>query len=157
MLLTYNHTFAVKGGVGVENFGRNAPPTISVYATKYALAVRKNLVPVLAEATQLPGLYNMFCYQDEPFHAGPESFDQSEEARHQFRKRFGYDLPLDVGATRNSPREWLDLINFQSDVTEDRNVKFQVLNKTIVFDTEAPRQKPQLLRLLASRNPRQSV
>jgi len=112
MFLTYNHTFA-KGGV--ENFGRNTPPSISVYAAEYALAIRKNLVPVLAEGAQLLGLHNMFCYQDEPFHAGPESFDLSDEAMYQFRKRFGYELPLDVGAARNSPREWLDLINFQSD------------------------------------------
>lgn len=42
-------------------------------------------------------------------------------------------------------------------VTEGRNVKFQVLDHTIVFDAEAPRQKPQLLRLLASRKPQQSI
>jgi hypothetical protein len=112
MFITYNRTFE-KGGV--EIFGRNAPPSISVYAAEYAPAVRKTLQPVLAETKLLPGLYNLFCYQDEPFHAGPESFDQSEAAKLQFRKRFGYDLPLDMAATRNSPKEWLDLINFQSD------------------------------------------
>jgi len=90
MFFTYNYTFA-KGGV--ENFGRNAPPAISVYVAEYAVAVRKNFAPVLAEGTQLPGFNNLFCYQDEPFHAGPESFDLSDEARHQFHKRFGYDLP----------------------------------------------------------------
>ena len=90
MFFTYNYTFA-KGRV--ENFGRNAPPAISVYVAEYAVAVRKNFAPVLAEGTQLPGFNNLFCYQDEPFHAGPESFDLSDEARHQFHKRFGYDLP----------------------------------------------------------------
>lgn len=112
MFLTYNRTFE-KGGV--ENFGRNAPPPISVYAAEYAPAVMKNLAPVLAETKRLPGMYNLFCYQDEPFHAGPESFDRSPEAQQQFRKRFGYELPMDVEAAGHSPKQWLDLINFQSD------------------------------------------
>jgi hypothetical protein len=112
MFLTYNQTFA-KGGV--ENFGRNVPPPISVYAAGYEAAIKRNLAPVLAEAAQLPGLYNMFCYQDEPFHASPRCFDFSEDARLEFRKRFGYEIPTDIEAARKSPKQWLDLINFQSD------------------------------------------
>ncbi len=112
MFLTYNRTFA-KGGV--ENFGRNLPPPISVYAPGYPDAVKKNLAPVLAEAARLPNLYNMFCYQDEPFHAGEQSFDFSENARREFRKRFGYEIPTDLEVARQSPKQWLDLINFQSD------------------------------------------
>lgn len=112
MFLTYNHTFE-KGGV--ENFGRNGPPPISVYAPGYLDAVKKNLTPVLAEAARLPKLYNMFCYMDEPFHAGPQSFDSSAEAQQEFRKRFGYDMPPDIEAARELPKQWLDLINFQSD------------------------------------------
>lgn len=112
MFITYNHTFD-KGGV--ENFGRNAPPPVSVYAQEYVDAVRKNLAPVLAEARRLPSLYNIFCYQDEPFHAGSQSFDFSVDAQREFRTRFGYELPLEVEAARTSPKQWLDLINFQSD------------------------------------------
>jgi len=112
MFITYNHTFE-KGGV--ENFGRNAPPPISVYAQEYVDAVRKNLAPVLAEATRLPSLYNIFCYQDEPFHAGSQAFDFSADAQREFQTRFGYEMPLDVEAARTSPKQWLDLINFQSD------------------------------------------
>lgn len=112
MFLTYNHTFEHGG---VENFGRNAPPAISVYAKGYADAVRKNLAPVLVEAARLPQLYNIFCYQDEPFHAGPQSFDFSAEAQREFRSRYGYEMPLEVEAARTSPKQWLDLINFQSD------------------------------------------
>lgn len=112
MFLTFNHTFA-KGGV--ENFGRNLPPPISVYASGYLDAVKKNLAPVLAEAARLPNLFNMFCYQDEPFHAGPQSFDFSEDARREFQKRFGYEIPTNLEAAHQSPKQWLDLINFQSD------------------------------------------
>lgn len=110
--ITYNRTFE-KGGV--ENFGRIEPPPISVYSAEYLPAVKKNLAPVLAEARQLAGLYNLFCFQDEPFHARPESFDGSEAALEEFQKRYGYAMPADTQATRNSPKQWLDLINFQSD------------------------------------------
>ena len=112
MFFTFNHNF---DNGGVENFGRDAAPAISVYAPDYSLAVRKNLAPVLAEAERIQGLDYIFCYQDEPFHAGPQSFDFSVETKQEFRKRFGYEMPLDMAAARESPKQWLDLINFQSD------------------------------------------
>lgn len=112
MYITYNHTFE-KGGV--ENFGRNDPPPISVYSPDYISAVKKNLAPVVAEARQLNHLYNIFCYQDEAFHALPESFDRSNAAQQEFQKRYGYAMPTDAEVARNSPKQWLDLINFQSD------------------------------------------
>ncbi len=112
MYITYNHTFE-KGGV--ENFGRTEPPLISVYSADYLPAVKNNLAPVVAEARQLPGLYNLFCYHDEPFHARVESFDKSDAAQQEFHKRYGYPMPADPAAARNSPKQWLDLINFQSD------------------------------------------
>lgn len=113
MFLTYNYTFAA--GHGVEIFGRDVPPAVSVYSSHYPEAVRRNLTPVLQKLKQLPGVYNLFCYQDEPFHARSQSFDTSEAARTEFRARYGYDMPLDTDAARRAPREWLDLINFQSD------------------------------------------
>ena len=112
MFFTFNYTFA-KGGV--ENFDRNLPPPISVYAPGYIDAVKKDLAPVLAEAARLPNLYNLFCYQDEPFHAGPQSFDFSEDSRREFQKRFGYEIPTNFEVARKLPKQWLDLINFQSD------------------------------------------
>jgi len=113
MFLTYNYTFAA--GHGVEIFGRDAPSAVSVYSSDYPEAVRRNLAPVLQKLKQLPGVYNLFCYQDEPFHARSQSFDTSEAARSQFRERYGYDMPLDIDVARSAPREWLDLLNFQSD------------------------------------------
>jgi hypothetical protein len=77
--------------------------------------VRQNLTPVLEKLKEMPGIYNLFCYQDEPFHAGLKSFDTSAAAKTEFRKNYGYDMPLNFDAVRSSPREWLDLINFQSD------------------------------------------
>jgi hypothetical protein len=111
MFLTYNYTFA-KGGV--ENFDRTKQPAVSVYSPEYEAAIRKNLAPVLEEVKRLGGVDSLFCYQDEPFHASPACFDLSEAAKGKFQKRFGYRMPLDLAALRDSPKEWLDLINFQS-------------------------------------------
>ena len=116
MFLTYNYTFA-KGGV--ENFGRTKPPAVSVYSPEYEGVIRKNLAPVLEEVKRLGGVYNLFCYQDEPFHASPACFDLSEAAKREFQRRFGYEMPLDSAAVRDSPKEWLDLINFQSSSFRD--------------------------------------
>ena len=93
MFITYQQTYAESG---VEMFGREAPPPISVYSPQYAPAVREKVVAALAEVKGVPRLYNMFCYQDEPFHAGPESFGYTEEVRQEFKRRFGYELPPDI-------------------------------------------------------------
>lgn len=116
MFLTYNHTFAKNG---VEIFGRDAAPAISVYAAEYGGAFKARLAPVLAEAKRLPGVAYLFCYQDEPFHAVAGSFDRSDAAQREFRRRYGYDMPASVDAARNTPRQWLDLLNFQSDTFPD--------------------------------------
>ncbi|HUZ46884.1 MAG TPA: hypothetical protein VMW54_09625 [Terriglobia bacterium] len=112
MYITYNRTFE-KGGV--ENFVRNAPPTISVFSPEYAAAVRKNVVAAFDAVKGVPHPYNVFCYHDEPFHAGPESFDYGEDVKREFKKRFGYKLPPDVESARKDPRVWLDVINFRAD------------------------------------------
>lgn len=121
MYITYNHTFEKGNNTfgGVEIFGRNEPPPISVYSTEYVSTVKTNLEAVLAKAYQLEGLYNLFCFQDEPFHAGLESFDRSEVAQREFQKRYGYSMPTDIEAARSSPKQWLDLINFQSGTFPD--------------------------------------
>ena len=112
LFLTYNHTFE-KGGV--ELFGREAPPTVSVYAPEYMGGVNEKLAPVLEKAKGLPDLRYLFCYQDEPFHVGTASFDHSAAAQRAFQQRFGYDMPRDAEAARSNPKQWLDLLNFQSD------------------------------------------
>jgi len=112
MYITYNRTFE-KGGV--ENFGRNAPPTISVFSPEYIAAVRKNVVAAFDAVKGIPHPYNVFCYHDEPFHAGPESFDYGEDVKREFKKRFGYKLPPDVESARKDPKVWLDVINFRAD------------------------------------------
>lgn len=111
MFLTYNRTFE-KGGV--ENFGRKSPPPISVFSPRYAEAVRKNVIAAFAPVKGIPNIYNVFCYHDEPFHAGPESFDYSEDVKRAFKKRYGYGLPPDIESARKNPRVWLDVINFRS-------------------------------------------
>jgi len=112
MYMTCNASFA-EGGV--EGFGRDAPPLISVYSPQYAPAVREKVVAALAEIKGVPRPYNMFCYQDEPFHAGPESFGYTEEVRQEFKRRFGYELPPNIESAREDPKVWRDVINFRSD------------------------------------------
>jgi hypothetical protein len=112
MFITYQQTYAENG---VEMFGRDAPQPISVYSPQYAPAVREKVVDALAEVKDVPRPYNMFCYQDEPFHAGPESFGYTEEVRHEFKRRFGYELPPNIESARKDPKVWLDVINFRSD------------------------------------------
>jgi hypothetical protein len=104
---------------GLEIFGREQPPTPCVYSPEYAKTVRGNAERSLASLKGTPRLYNVFTYQDEPFHWGPKSFDYSEDAKAEFKNRHGYDLPTDPNAIRNDPKRWLDLINFQSDTFRD--------------------------------------
>lgn len=117
---------------GFEMFDRVQPPAISVYSPRYADAVRAYIrtgqapaarpgAPAaagkgLAPVRQIERIHTVFPFKDEPFHAGPESFDYSMDARVAFRKQYGYDMPDSLGAVRNDPRRWLDLLNFQSSV-----------------------------------------
>jgi hypothetical protein len=143
LFLTYNHTFD-KGGV--EIFGRTAPPFVSVYAPEYARAVMEKVAPVLAKAKQLPGLSYLFCYQDEPFHVSATSFDRSAAAQTEFRRRYRYDMPADTEATRENSKQWLDLLNFQSDTFPDgwkqiyKTVKQQLPDVKVILthDSHSP-------------------
>jgi len=112
MFITFDRTFE-KGGV--EIFGRDAPSPISVFSPKYAPAVRENVAVAFAEIKGMTRVYNAFCYHDEPFHAGPQSFGYTDEIKEAFKKRFGYELPPDVASARKDPKVWLDVINFRSD------------------------------------------
>lgn len=100
---------------GLEGFGREAPPAPSVYSPEYGKAVRERVEAALGPLKDIPRLYNVFTYQDEPFHWGPRSFGFSEDVKAEFRKRYGYDLPPDLDSIRNEPKKWLDVINFRSD------------------------------------------
>ncbi|MCX7424338.1 MAG: hypothetical protein NTW96_01670 [Planctomycetia bacterium] len=100
---------------GLELFGRDAPPTPCVYSPEYAKQVRVRAEEALKPLAAIPRLYNVFTFQDEPFHAGSKSFGYNEEVRAEFKRRYGYDLPPDLDSIRDKPKEWLDVINFRSD------------------------------------------
>lgn len=101
MRVTYNRTFD-KGGV--EIFGRDKPSPISVFSPKYAEAVRRNVEAAFAEAKGFAPLDYISFYQDEPFHAGPESFDYGDDVTREFRRRYGYELPPDLESARKHPK-----------------------------------------------------
>ncbi len=99
----------------LELFGRTDPPDPCIYSPEYAKAVRANAEKALAPLKSIPRLYNVFAYQDEPFHWGPKSFGYTDGIKAEFKKRYGYDLPPDIESIRNDPKKWLDVINFRSD------------------------------------------
>ncbi|HOZ45195.1 MAG TPA: hypothetical protein PLO37_03690 [Candidatus Hydrogenedentes bacterium] len=103
----------------LELFGRTDPPQTCVYSPAYAEAVRANAVEHLAPLASIPRLYNVFTYQDEPFHWGPKSFGYNAEVKAEFAQRYGYDLPPDLESIREDPRKWLDVINFRSSYFPD--------------------------------------
>ncbi len=100
---------------GLEMFGRDAPPSPSVYSPEYARRVRHNAEQRLAPLADMDPLYNAFIYQDEPFHWGPKSFGYGAEVKAEFRRRYGYELPGDLDSIRDDPKKWLEVINFRSD------------------------------------------
>jgi len=103
----------------LELFGRDAPPQTCVYSAEYAKAVRRGAEQALAPLKNIQRLYNVFPYQDEPFHWGPKSFGYNPEVKAEFKKRYGYDLPANLEAVRDDPKKWLDVINFRSDYFPD--------------------------------------
>ena len=104
---------------GLELFGRTKPPSVCVYSNKYPQAVTRSVEQALAHLRDVPRLYCVFPYQDEPFHWGPESFGYNAEVKTEFRRRYGYDLPPDLDSVREDPKRWLDVINFRSDYFSD--------------------------------------
>jgi hypothetical protein len=99
----------------LEGFGRDAPPSPSVYSPEYATAVRNRAAGSLAAVKDIPRLYNAFTFQDEPFHWGPQSFGYGDAVKAAFKEQYGYDLPPDLDSIRDDPKKWLDVVNFRSD------------------------------------------
>jgi hypothetical protein len=112
LYLDYDRTID-KGG-GVDIFVRDKPSPVSVFSPEYAKAVRARVQTALDEARPFAPYRHVFLYQDEPFHAGPDSFDYGDEAKEAFRTRFGYALPADVDSARKDPKVWQDVIEFRT-------------------------------------------
>lgn len=121
----------------LEGFERTAPPAVCVYSPQYGESVRARAQAALEPLKAIPNLYNVFTYQDEPFHWGPQSFGYNDEVKAEFAKRHGYELPADLDSVRGNPRQWLDVINFRSayfpdgwrqvyDVVKELNPNFKV-------------------------------
>lgn len=104
---------------GAELFWREYPAPVSVYSPAYAEMVLEKVRVNLAPLKVIDSLESIFTFMDEPFHAGPESFDYHEETKAEFRKRYGYPMPDSLGEVRHDPVKWLDFLNFQSDLYRD--------------------------------------
>jgi hypothetical protein len=104
---------------GFEIFKRDKPPAISVYSSQYPIAVKKRVELGLAPIKNIERAYTVFPFQDEPFHASPQSFDYSDDAKAEFNKRYAYPMPATLESVRGDPKKWLDLLNFQSTTFSD--------------------------------------
>jgi hypothetical protein len=104
---------------GFEMFDREHPPAISVYSPRYAEEVSKRVEAGLAPMKAIQRIYSVFPFQDEPFHAGPGAFDYSSDAKAEFNRRYGYAMPASLDSVRSDPKQWLDVLNFQSDTFRD--------------------------------------
>lgn len=104
---------------GFEMFDREHPPAISVYSPRYAEEVSKRVQAGLAPMKAIQRVYSVFPFQDEPFHASPAAFDYSSDAKAEFSRRYGYAMPASLDSVRNDPKQWLDLLNFQSETFRD--------------------------------------
>ena len=108
---------------GFEMFDRYKAPVISVYAPNYIGEVKKRIAAGLAPMKDIKQIHSVFPFQDEPFHAGPESFDFSADAKQEFHKRYGYPMPSSLESVKDDPGKWLDLLNFQSNTFKDGWIK----------------------------------
>lgn len=98
----------------LEGFNRASPPEPSVYSPEYPIAVRAQAEKRLASLKNIPRLYNVYTYQDEPFHKDTDSFGYSDDVKAEFKDRYGYELPEDLDSIRDNPKKWLDVMNFRS-------------------------------------------
>src|SRR5665213_316632 len=117
---------------GFEGFDRDHPPVTSVYSPQYRLEIKKRVDSGLAPIKDIKRIYTVFPFQDEPFHAVPESFDYSDYAKAEFNKRYGYSMPASPESVRKDPKKWLDLLNFQSNTFRDGWI--QVYQAVKAFD-----------------------
>jgi len=106
-------------GGNLEGFRREGPASPSVYSPQYPDLVRAKATKFFGPMSSIPRLYNVFPYMDEPFNVGTTGFDNSPEAKAEFKKRYGYDLPVDINTIRDDPKKWLDVLNFRTDYFSD--------------------------------------
>jgi hypothetical protein len=99
---------------GVQLFKRNDPPVYSVYSPEYMTEVKKQIEPVLGSVKKLSSPNTIFPFMDEPFHADTTAFDYRAVTAGEFKKQYGYAMPMSYAAAKKDPKKYLDFINFQS-------------------------------------------
>ena len=139
----YVESYAMSRGMSItyyferpaEQFGRDEPPKISLYAPEYEQAVRNRLMQMLPALDPYPRLQHAFMLQDEPFHAGIKSFGHTDQEKAAFEKKYGYRLVNDDEGIRMSPTVWQDVLTFRSDY-------FPVVAKTTKFSKSSTPASP---------------
>lgn len=103
---------------GYELLNRNSPPPVSVYDPAYTDAARASFEHGLADLKKIKNPGYVYPFQDEPFHI-LENLDYSPATRAEFKRCYGYDMPVSFGDACRQPRTQLDFINFQADIFRD--------------------------------------
>jgi hypothetical protein len=99
---------------GVQLFKRNDPPLHSVYMSAYTEEMKKRIVPVLGDVKKLAHPNTIFPFMDEPFHADSTAFDYSQATAAEFKKEYGYVMPVNYAVAKSDPAKHLDFVNFQA-------------------------------------------
>lgn len=107
---------------GHENFIRDEVPGVSVYDPAYEQTVRDNVRRGLAQLPEIKSPDYVFPYIDEPFHRKP-FLDYSLATQAEFRRRYGYQMPMGFEEACTNPRTQLDFLNFQSLIFRDGWIK----------------------------------
>ena len=104
---------------GVQMFQRKDPPEYCIYTPEYIENVRKKIEPVLGQVKKLSNPSTIFPFMDEPFHSDTTAFDYRDPVRHEFYKRYGYDMPRTYAEAKKDALKHLNFVNFQAAIFTD--------------------------------------
>ncbi len=103
---------------GCELLDRDHSPGMSVYDPAYGMAVKKKVREELGQMPAIEKIEHVYPFLDEPFHR-KEFLDYTELTRAEFKKRYGYEMPLSFDQAREEPKKQIDFLNFQTGIFRD--------------------------------------
>jgi len=115
----------------LELFTRTSPANPCVYSVDYPKVIHSLVEKSISEVNDIRRLYNVFPYQDGPFHLTINSFGYGSEVKNQFKQRYGYEPPIGLDSLHTNFRKRLDVFNFRSDYFRDGWIQVYKIIKEI--------------------------